>query len=153
MGGADLVAAGEVGDGAGNLEDAVEGAGGEAELLEGTVEQCAAGRVDGAETTERLGAHGCVDRCGGGGAEALPLDGAGGLHSGGDCRGGLGRTRAQLPKADRRDLDVQVDPVEQGTGDAAAIALDERRRAAAVVPRISQVAAGAFLRTLSAMSP
>jgi len=38
VGRGDLVAAGEVGDGAGDLEDAVDGAGGEAEAVEGGIE-------------------------------------------------------------------------------------------------------------------
>ncbi len=39
VGGVDAVGGGEVGDGAGDFENAVEGAGGEAEALEGGVEQ------------------------------------------------------------------------------------------------------------------
>src|SRR3982074_2060014 len=49
---ADLFAVREVGQGAGDLEDAVEGAGGEAELLEGGIEQGPAGRVHLAVTPE-----------------------------------------------------------------------------------------------------
>jgi hypothetical protein len=44
VGGGDAVAGGEVGDGAGDLEDAVDGAGGEAEAVEGGVEDTTLGR-------------------------------------------------------------------------------------------------------------
>src|SRR5215210_7567911 len=71
----DGVASGEIGEGAGDLEDAIEGAGGEAELFEGAVEEAAAGWIDHAVTAQLLGTHARVDRSGRGRAEALDLDG------------------------------------------------------------------------------
>jgi hypothetical protein len=59
---------------------------------------------------------------------------------------------AQLFEAHRRHLDVEIDAVEEGP-ETRPVALDERWRTAAVVPWVSQVAAGSFLRSLSAMSP
>jgi hypothetical protein len=124
--GADGIAAGEVGDGAGDFEDAVEGAGGEAEALEGGVEEGAAGRLDGTEPAESLGSHGGVDRAAGRGPEALALEGTGGGDALGHEGGGLSRAAAELAQGDRGDLDVEVDAVEERAGDAGAVALDQR---------------------------
>jgi hypothetical protein len=153
MCGADRVAPREVGDGAGYLEDTIERAGGEAQPLEGTVEEGAAGRIDGAEAAELLGAHGGVVRRRRAGPEALELEGASGGDAAGHRLRALARRGAQLLQADRRHLDVQVDAVEERPRDASAIALDERGRTAADVSRISQMATRAYLRSLSAMSP
>ena len=40
-------------------------------------------------------------------------------------------------------FDVEIDAVEQRSADARAIALDLRRRAAALMPRVAEIAAGA----------
>ncbi len=61
----------------------------------------------------------------------------------GDPGGALARGRAELPQLDRRHLDVEVDAVEQRSRDPPAVALDHRRRAAAVVAPVPAVAAGA----------
>jgi hypothetical protein len=44
---------------------------------------------------------------------------------------------------DAGDLDVQVDAVQERSGEAGAVALDHRRGAGAVVFRVSEEAAGA----------
>jgi hypothetical protein len=65
------------------------------------------------------------------------LEEAGGGDSLGDDAGGLAGAGAQLTEADGGDFDVEVDAVEERAGDAAAVALDEGRRAEAGVPWIS----------------
>jgi hypothetical protein len=48
-----------------------------------------------------------------------------------------------LGERDGRNLDVQVDPVQQGAGDLAQVLLDLRRRAATGAPRVGTIAARA----------
>jgi len=54
-----------------------------------------------------------------------------------------GRVAAQLAVLERRDVDVDVDPIQQRAGDAGQIALDLERRARALLGRIRGVPAGA----------
>src|SRR6266545_1213129 len=143
MAGADGLAPSQIGDRAGDLEDPIERPGGEAELLEGAVEHGTAGVVDHAPAAEVLRSHGGVDRGRGGGAETLLLEEARGLNPLGDDPSRLSGAGAQLPQADRRDLDVQVDAVEERAGHPAPVALDERGRAEALVAGVSEMAAGA----------
>jgi hypothetical protein len=77
------------------------------------------------------------------------LHGAGGGDAGGDggadlARGGGG----QIARADRRNLDVQVDPVEQRTGDARLVFACAFRGAGAGALGIAEISAPAFERCL-----
>jgi hypothetical protein len=118
----------------------------EPELLEGLVQEGAAGGVDPAVPPQGVGPHHGVDRRRGQGAEALELDGAGAGDPPGDLGRALARRRAQLLQPDRRHLDVQVDAVEERSRDPAAVALDERPGTAAVVAGVSQVPARTGVR-------
>ena len=78
------------------------------------------------------------------GAEPLGLAGAGLEHLGQQVgRGRAGGHLGQLGEGDGGDLDVEVDPVEQGAGDPAQVLLDLRRRAATGAPRVGAIAARA----------
>jgi hypothetical protein len=76
--------------------------------------------------------------------EALPLPLARGHHPAANLRRALGRRRAaQLLILHRRNLDVNVDAVEQRAGDFGHVALDHGRRAHALARLVVEVAAGA----------
>ncbi len=75
----EMLGAVQVGDGAGHAEDAVVGAGGEAEAFHGGVEKFLAGFVEDAELAELPAGHAAIE-AGAVGAEAVALAGAGGLH-------------------------------------------------------------------------
>ena len=121
MGGLDLVAGGQIGDGAGHAENAVVAPGGEAHGLEGGLEQRGA-LVGQAAILPQLGrTHG---RVGGdaGGPIPLALAGPGGDDPLPDGRGGLGRTLPpELGEVQRRDLHDHIDPVQQRAADPAQI--------------------------------
>ncbi len=76
------------------------------------------------------------------GAEPLGLTDAGFEHLGAEIGGGwAGRHLGDLGERDGGDLDVQVDAVEQGAGDAIQILLDLGRRAATRPARVGAIAA------------
>ena len=78
------------------------------------------------------------------GAEPLGLTGAGFEHLGAEFGGGwAGGHLGELGERDGGDLDVQVDAVEQGAGDATQVLLDLGRRAGAGAAGIGPVSAGA----------
>ena len=77
------------------------------------------------------------------GAEPLGLTGAGFEHLGAEFGGGwAGGHLGELGERDGGDLDVQVDAVEQGAGDATEVLLDLGRRAGAGAAGIRPVSAG-----------
>src|SRR5574340_690153 len=90
VGGGDLVAAAEVGDGTRELEDAVVGAGGELELVHGGTHEAAAGFIEGAKLAHLCRVHIGVgsQRCTGK-TRALHL--AGGFHALRDRAGGFSK--------------------------------------------------------------
>ena len=144
----DVGAAGEVGAGAGHFEDAVVGAGGELEFFHGGFEQGGAGRVEVADLAHQAAGHLGVGVDAGQVFEALGLDVAG-LHDplgyfgaafGGALAGG------EFVVADGGDLHVQVDAVEQGTGDLAQVALDHAGCAHAVFVGVVMESARTGLR-------
>ena len=97
--------------------------------------------------------HRRVDRVRVGLAEAGELHRPRGRDARADYGGGLARGGAQLTKREGRHLDVQVDAVEQWAGDAASVALDQRRQAGAGVAGVAEMAAGAGVHGQVAMSP
>ena len=122
----------EVGDGAGNFEDAVVGAGGEAHASDGHFEGALAGIVESADFADIAGGHaGVVESAG-------ALYGAGLLDAGADFGGRLGGgIAAQFLEGDGWDFDVDIDAIEEGTADLAEIVLDLAWGAAALAGRIA----------------
>lgn len=134
---------GEVGDGAGDLEDAIVGAGGKVELLHGLLQEVAERVVDGAVLARLPVTHAGVAG-GGRTSEAGDLAVAGQAHAFADGGGGFALGGgAEFVDGEGGSLDVEVDAVEERTADAGAVALDLRRRAAALVAGVAEVAAGA----------
>ena len=111
--GADVVGSVDVGDGAGEAEDFVVGAGGEAKLVHGLAEESFASFIKRTVAADGAGSHAGVGG-GGVGAETLSLAGSGtedlGTHVGGRSAGGLG---AELAIGNGGDVDVEVDAVNE----------------------------------------
>ena len=118
---ADMLATLKIGDGPGHLEDAGEGAGREAEPVGDQFQHPVAGGVQLTVLPEVAGVHlgVAVDLRP---LEPLHLDIAGELHPMADLRGAFGLAPdGQVAVADRRHLDVDVNPVQERAGDAGTI--------------------------------
>lgn len=125
----ELIGSRQIGDGAGDFQELVVGAGGDVELLHGLMEQRVrlgghgAGRADLAVAQLRVGQQA-------GGFEAPALPTTGGQDPSFDRCG-----RVPLPdlrergKRNRRHFDVQVDAIQQRAGDLTQVLLDLPRRA------------------------
>ncbi len=113
----------EVGDGAGDFADFVEGAGGEAEFFHGLFHEELGGLVEDAEAVDLGFGHGGVG--GGGVAEAFALEGEGGgdlfAHGGGV---GAFAGAGEVAVGDGGDFEVDIDAVEEGAGDFGDVAVD-----------------------------
>lgn len=142
----DLFGAGEIGDRAGDAEDAVVGAGGDTELLH---------RV--AEGGERLGgeAADAPDLAGGQRSvraarafrEAGALAEAGGLHAGADVGARFpGARAAELVPLHAGHRQPDVDAVEERTGDAPPVGGDLGRGAGALGVGDAVVSTAAWMR-------
>ena len=145
MGGVDVLVPGEVGDGAGQFEDAVVGAGAEVHLADGGLHQVFAGLIDLAVALDLGGTHVAVDDDVGlvllG--EAGLLAGAGPFYAAADVGGRLARFEAgELLEGDAGYVDVEVDAVEEGAADAALVALNGRHGAGAGFAFVAVEAAG-----------
>src|SRR5450432_2294065 len=144
MAGLDVVGGVEVGYGAGDLENAVVGAGGEAQAGDGVFEELFAVGVDGAEFADHFGHHLGVGIGGLFGAITGGLAVAGGDDPGADRVGVFGRGwGAEFFVFYGRDFDVDVDAVEERAGDFGDVALDHGRGAVALAGGVAEVAAGA----------
>jgi hypothetical protein len=117
----------EVGDGAGDFEDAVVGAGGEAHAADGHFEGALAGIVESADFADVAGGHAGV------------VESAGALYGAGlfDAGANLGRRlgggiAAQFLEGDGWDFDVDIDAIQEGAADLAEIMLNLARGAAAL---------------------
>lgn len=139
---ADVLRATEIGQGAGDLEDTVVGAGGEVHLAHGMLHVAVAHVVELAVLLHLARAHGGIG-AGLASLEAALLDLAGLHHAGADGLRFLATAGGgKLAVLDQGDIHVEVDAVEQWAGDAAPVVLDLPGRAAALPPTISIVATG-----------
>jgi hypothetical protein len=145
---ADMLGAFKIGNRPRDLEDATVTAGGEAEALGDEFEEAMAGFVRLAMLANQARRHlgVAVDAAG---VESLFLNGAAGFDTTGDDLGGFGVGAVdEIAVFDRRDLDLDVDAVEQGAGDLGAVALDDYGGAGTGVGRVGKIAAGAALCVL-----
>jgi hypothetical protein len=147
----ELFAGGKIGDRSGNFQDAVVGTNGEAEVCEGLIENAARGGIELAVAPHGARAHLRI-RLHGRPREALALNRACGLNALADRGRALSGCEVRnLVGRQRRHFDLQVDAVEQGTGDLAEVTSDLRRRTDALPARVVEVAACALLRCLFAI--
>lgn len=120
VGDADLFDGGEIGDGAGDFENAVIGAGGERQPCECLFNQPLTGGIEGAVAFDLGWGEGGVRF-----ASAVELAGASGTdprsHLGG-CLGGAGGGAGELSDFKPEHFDMQVNAVEQGAGESRPIA-------------------------------
>jgi hypothetical protein len=127
----DAGSAGQVGDGAGELEHPVVGAGRELELAHGRFHQALAGVVQAAPAPDLGRAHLAVGAQPAAG-EALRLELPGRDHALADALRRLAAALAgQLVILDLRHLDVDIDPIEQRPRQTLLVAADRRRGAGA----------------------
>ena len=142
VGGGDVGAGVEVGDGARELQDAVVGARGEMQLVDGGAQQRLHGIGERAELADVARAHLRVVRHRQPGKAAL-LDGARLPHALAHGRRGFARLGGeQLVMAQARHLDVDVDAVENGAAEARLILRHLRRRAGAGARGVAKKSAG-----------
>ena len=148
--GLDGVAAVEVGDGAGELEDAVKGAGAELELRHRRLDQRLPRLVELAVLAHLGRSHvgvGLFQQVAvalrresilrQGLRQAVALDGVGGLDAGADGAAGFAEAVGEeLVVVDAGDVDVDVDAVEEGAGDALLVASDGSRTTGAFFLRV-----------------
>jgi hypothetical protein len=129
----------EVGEGSSDLEHPVERSQGQTQALVGSVEEGLGGGVDCHVAPESRAVQGGVG--GGGGLQAitLPLDFSSSGDPGGDFCGRRPGSLTELGEAEGRHLDVEVDAIEERTGNPAAIPFDEVRRAPTGVTGIPEV--------------
>lgn len=141
--GEDMVSLFEVGDGAGEFDEAVVGAGGEAHGGNGVAQEVFAGLVEGAELAEERGIHFGISE------DVFPrktrtLNDTGTFDARADIEARLGVARGfEFVEGDARDFDVKVDAVHNGTGNPRLVAGGLAGRAGAEAFGITQVAAGA----------
>jgi hypothetical protein len=141
--GLDALGTGEVGDGAGDFQNAVVSSGGEGELFHRLLEQVTEGGIDPAVFADLRVRHAGVGGGFGAGETGL-LHRAGGVNPRSNhSRGFAGLFRAKIADGQGRGFDVKIDAVEQRAADAGAVTLDLRGRAPAFVLRIAEIAAGA----------
>ena len=141
--GLNFLAAVEVGNGAGDLTDAVIAAGRQAERVKGLPHQLRAGLVQLAEFAQLSRLHIRVAEAGRPG-KALALAASRRLDPRLDRAGRLRfLVAAQIVEIERRDLDDNVDAVEQRPGDAREIIVDGGRRAGAAPGGVAVPAAAA----------
>jgi len=142
----------QVGDGAADLEDAVVGTGGEPQPGDGVTEEPLDRLRERAVPTEIARGHVGVGVETRPLPEALALADSGQLHPLPDRDARLRRVGSdEVTVIYRRDLEVDVDAVEQRTRDAGPVALDVDVGAAAGVDGVAEVPAGTSPRCPFAM--
>src|SRR4051812_8452820 len=142
--GVDVVLAEQIGDGAGDLDQAVDRASGDGaapldQLGEGTLAEAVELAGSAQDGAGHLGVAAQAPR-----PEPGELAVAGGDDAGADLGGGLaGLGAAQLAERDGADVDLEVDAVEQRAGQAEPVALDRAGAAGALADAGAQPAARA----------
>lgn len=138
-----MLGSGKIGDRARDFQDAIVSARRKTELFHRVLQQIAERIVDGAMLADLRLVHACIGR-GAGVGKAYPLPTACGLDAVADGVRGLAQfLGTKLRDRKRGRLDVDVDAIQQRAADPCAVALDLRRRAAALVLGVSEVAARA----------
>ena len=140
--GLDVFAAFEIGDGAGDFADFVEGAGGEAEFFHALLHEFFAGGVEFTVLFELGFGHGGVGhRAVFAEAGALEGDGASYFfaHLGG---GGAGDFAGEVAVGDGGDFEVDIDAIEQRAGDAGHVAFHAREFGGGGFARVDGAFAG-----------
>jgi len=123
----------EVGDGAGDFEDAVVGAGAEVEFVHGHAQEFDGFVVDFAMGLEQLGGHPRVATDTGAFCKPFLLNATGCNHPFADVAGGLAGMRAgEVFELDGGHFHMDVDAVEKRSGDALPVSLDLNGRTAAL---------------------
>ena len=136
--------AGQIGDGARQPQHAVIGPGRPLQADHGLLQQLRALGAGFAIPVHRAAAQLAV-----GHALALPLPLGGGGHPCGDGVAGFALARrAQLCGRQGGHLQLHVDPIQQGAGQALLVALDQLRRAAAATCRVGVEATWAGVHRL-----
>ena len=134
----------QVGDGPGDFENAVVGAGGKCKFLHGVLELLAKRCVEGAVFTDVGLLHAAVATLGGMVVEAPELDRTCCGATGADWGRGFARLGGtQLFDAESGCLNVNIDAVDEGAADAGAVALDLGEGATAGVDGVSGITTGA----------
>src|SRR5882724_6247499 len=118
----------QVGDSAGNLEDAIVTSGGEAEVAHRLLEKERRLERRSAEAPHLAAAHPGIDARPGAG-QALRLTAARHFDPGPDHRRRLAASRRELGVGDGPHFEVQIDPVEEGPREPRQIPLPLARRA------------------------
>lgn len=131
----------EIGDGAGDFEETIVGAGAEAHFLHRQLERPLPGVIEGAEGANLAGREiGVVEATG-------LLEGAGGENAVAHALGGgAGVVGAEFFVGHGGDFDVEVDAVQEGPADFSEVALDDAAGATALAAGIAVVAAGTSVR-------
>lgn len=132
----------EVGDGAGEFDEAVVSTGGEAHRGNGLAQEVFAGLVEGAYFTEEGAIHLGIGE-NSFPFEAFSLNIAGAFDAGADVEAPLSVARGfEFIEGDARDFDVEVDSVHNGTGNAGFVACGFAGRAGAEALGVAEVSAG-----------
>ena len=132
----DLLRGGQVGNGAGHLDDPVVSAHGEAQGLEGPVQELPGFPGQGAVLLKVAGPQARVGQYFKA-PVALQLPPAGFFHPGADLGRPLpGSSLLHLLVIHPGHLHLQVDPVQEGAREAGAVARHRRRAAGALPPRV-----------------
>src|SRR6266545_99394 len=118
----------QVGDSAGNFEDAIVTSGGEAETAHRLLEEMGSLERRSAEAPHLAPAHPGIDARPGAG-QALRLTAACQLDPGADHRRRLAASRRELGVGDGPHFEMQIDPVEEGPRETRQIPLPLARRA------------------------
>lgn len=143
---ADPFRAAEIGDGARHAQDAMVGARGQVQALQGVAQQLLLVIVQAAVTIQSDAVKSGIAF-----ALSLNLNVARGAHPRTHLRTGFTGRALQFLRREPRHFDLQIDAVEQRSGDAAAVTLNLIRRAAAAARRITEIAARTSPRCLFAM--
>lgn len=143
VGGLDILISGQIGDGAGQLEDAMVGPGAEPHLLHRCFEQIGAGSIERAKLADFRRPHIGIGLQAGA-VETFALKGAGGLDAlAHGLAGFAGALAAQLLKRHARHLHMNIYPVHEWAGYFFLVAFHHRDGAGALFFGIGGKTAGA----------